>query len=503
VVYNSPSLKERWPPSPALTHGPELVGCRNSYVDAPSATVPNSMKPSKAIASLIKENGTPFSASEIGELIKQLEVLTTEQRIAFRNSNATAIAEHSAPKMLIVSGRGTGKSHLFLDKIRAWLNSHADKTILVTSFVRKLVADLKTDVENKLAVEHSPEVTVWTLHKLARSIVERNHGCSRRRFRPHLKIMAGLWQVVVWLDTLHFHPALNHSTYKWKDLEKQFHNDSYSDESAWKVLRDTYFVLSQFYNAAGFADLIIAAREALEDDETLVRDELFIVDEYQDFNEAEERLLMHLTRAATNILLVGDDDQVLYETLKSGKAGLIRRLYTDPTIVNAMLPFCGRSDFHIVKTAHHFISDHRDKDSIEKIYLPLDGNVNASRVQFVGCTTPATAVDPSGFIGAILRENKNTVVTWGFNPEHQPSVSAVGEFRKLGFKLIWFDGNRPAALREFIKRGTVPEVCFYLQMYRIETTKVVETMKPVIIDPFDAQGDFKSAGELLEEIRRA
>jgi len=247
------------------------------------------------------------------------------------------IAEHPAPKMLIVSGPGTGKSYLFLDKIRVWLDAHRDKTILVTSFVRKLVADLKTDVENKLAAEHSPEVTVWTLHKLARSIVEKNHGFSKRRFRPHLKIITGLWQGVVWTDVLHFHPTLNRSTHKWRELEKQFHNDSYSDEQEWKSLRDTYFVLSRFYNAAGFADLIVAAREALEEDETLVRDELFIVDEYQDFNEAEERLLMQLTKAATNILLVGDDDQVLYETLKSGKASLIRRLHADPTIVNTVL----------------------------------------------------------------------------------------------------------------------------------------------------------------------
>ena len=267
------------------------------------------------------------------------------------------------------------------------------KPILVTSFVRKLVADLKTDVENKLAAEHSPEVTVWTLHKLARSIVERNHGFSQRRFRPHLKIITGPWQGVVWMDVLQFHPTLKHANHKWREMEKQFHNDSYSDEQTWKALLDTYFALSRFYNAAGFADLIIAARGALEEDETLVRDELFIIDEYQDFNEAEERLLMQLTEAATNILLVGDDDQVLYETLKSGKASLIRRLYTDPTIVNAMLPFCGRSDFHIVNTAHYFIGEHREVESIEKIYLPLDSNANTSRVQLVGCATPATAVD--------------------------------------------------------------------------------------------------------------
>src|SRR5260370_5622133 len=71
-----------------------------------------------------------------------------------------------------------------------------------------------------------------------------------------------------------------------------------------------------------------------------------------------------------------------------------------------MLPFCGRSDFHIVKTAHHFISDHRDEESIEKIYLPLDSNADSSRLQLVGCDTPATAVD---YIQKFLEEHKSEI----------------------------------------------------------------------------------------------
>jgi hypothetical protein len=115
------------------------------------------MQPPKAIAYLIKEDGTPFSASDIRESTTQLDGLTTEQRIAFRNSNAQTIAEHTAPKMLIVSGPGTGKSFLFLDKIRAWLDAHADKTILVTSFVRKLVADLCSVAVTALPILVQPE----------------------------------------------------------------------------------------------------------------------------------------------------------------------------------------------------------------------------------------------------------------------------------------------------------------------------------------------------------
>ena len=109
--------------------------------------------------------------------------------------------------------------------------------------------------------------------------------------------------------------------------------------------------------------------------------------------------------------------------------------------------------------------------------------------------------DPTGFIGDILRGNKDTVATWGFNPEHQPSVSLVLQFKNSGFNLIWFDGNRPAALREFIKRATVPEICFYLQMYRIEATNIIAIVNPVLVNPFDALGKFKTASELLEALR--
>jgi hypothetical protein len=102
-----------------------------------------------------------------------------------------------------------------------------------------------------------------------------------------------------------------------------------------------------------------------------------------------------------------------------------------------------------------------------------------------------------------VRQKRNSVVTWGFVPDHGPSVQSVLEFKKSDFKLVWFDGNRPAALREFQKRATVPEESFYLQMYRIEASKVIESNKPIIINPFDVHGYFKSTATLLEEMRKS
>jgi len=109
--------------------------------------------------------------------------------------------------------------------------------------------------------------------------------------------------------------------------------------------------------------------------------------------------------------------------------------------------------------------------------------------------------NPAQFIGELLNERENVVVTWGFGPDCERSVSLVLQLRSAGFKWIWFDGNRPAALREFQKRATVQEIAFYVQMYRIENSRIVERLKPIVINSFDDNGQFKAAKELLAEIR--
>lgn len=118
--------------------------------------------------------------------------------------------------------------------------------------------------------------------------------------------------------------------------------------------------------------------------------------------------------------------------------------------------------------------------------------------------------NPTQFIGELLNEKKNVVITWGFGPDCERSVVLVQQTISAGFKWIWFDGNRPAALREFQKRAeraaaqgpaTAQEIDFYRQMYRIENSRIVERLKPTVINSFDDSGQFKPTGELLEEIR--
>jgi superfamily I DNA/RNA helicase len=341
-------------------------------------------------------------------LREELDALDNAGRTEYRNNNASAIARHSAAKFLIVSGPGTGKSHLFLERIDHWYQRNPSAKVLVTSFVRKLVADLQSDIEgdDKLTDRQKSNITVSTLHKFARSIVEQNHGTREWPFKPHFRIIGQSWKEIVWGDVLAFFPEIDPNTYTWKKFEEQLHNSNFEESDEWKQLKETYFKLCQFYNAAGFADLILRAAKALEENADLNESDHFIIDEYQDFNLAEETLINRLVNDPKGLLVVGDDEQVLYEKLKSGKPTLIRALYSNTDYTNGMLPFCGRSSYHITKSADYFIQQHREADCIEKIYLPLERSGGEPKVQVIACATAPTAVD---YIEKFVADHKSEI----------------------------------------------------------------------------------------------
>ena len=295
-----------------------------------------------------------------------------------------------------------------MERIKQWYQQNPNARVFVTSFVRKLVADLQNDIDTDtdLSTEQKRNITVSTLHKFARRIVERNHGTSEWRFQRFFRIIGQFWKEVVWEDVLAFYPLLDKNEYLWKKSEEQLHNSIFEQSEEWRNLKRVYFKLCKYFNATGFADLITRAIDALIENPDLRESDHFIVDEYQDFNSAEDTLINLLVGEPNGMLVVGDDEQVLYDKLKSGKPTLIRTRYRDVNFAKAMLPFCGRSSFHITKTAGHFIQQNRVAECIEKIYLPIKTADIHPKVQVIACARAQTAVD---YIEKFVNENKTAI----------------------------------------------------------------------------------------------
>jgi hypothetical protein len=99
-----------------------------------------------------------------------------------------------------------------------------------------------------------------------------------------------------------------------------------------------------------------------------------------------------------------------------------------------------------------------------------------------------------GSLGVTLRRDRDIVITWGFVPDVQ--LPHVLFLRERGFDWIWFDGDRDAARRVFVKRGTVPEHLLDIQLQKIKEHIDLTVLKPRVINTFDSTGQFRPLSEI-------
>jgi superfamily I DNA/RNA helicase len=404
---------------------------------------------------LVRDDGTPFPQDEVEALSDEFCAHDVDERIALRNENADQIARHEAARLLLVSGPGTGKSTLFKARLKHWLDEHPGENVAVATFVRKLVKDLKDDIatDTSLSAQQKSCVSVLTLHSLARSIIERNRGTKALSLKPHCLMIPPRWEVMVWADAVALRGSFTLEEHPWEQLRESLYRAEPMTEDDWAALREEHIKLQRFYNALTFADLIVFATDAIREEPKLVEGTFYIIDEFQDFNAAEEQLIRELTREARGLLLVGDDDQVLYDRLRAGDPDIIRTYYNDePEFANGMLPFCGRCGFYICRAAEAFLKQERDEDAIEKVFVSLSSEEEAEKVRVVASTTPKSGVE---YIEAFLEQHREQLEERKEAIENKTKKDSYLLILTPGRKMP-FLGEEADRLRELLNVYAVP-----------------------------------------------
>ena len=240
------------------------------------------------------------------ELEPILDALDPEQRAA------ATLADGPAQ---IIAPAGSGKTTTMVARLAVLLSRGVEpERICVVTFNRDAALDLRGRVERRLgpSVPAATSIEIRTLHALARQVLL-DAGEGRELVADRLPLLRAARRRLLASDAGLLLPEAS-ALDTWLSARKIEGREPPAEAAA---TLDAYDDLLRARGAIDFDDLVVRACELLETDPRLrVRwQSRFLhvcVDEFQDVDAAQLRLVRLLAAPEDNLFVVGDDDQTIY-----------------------------------------------------------------------------------------------------------------------------------------------------------------------------------------------
>ena len=243
------------------------------------------------------------------------------------NSPQRLAVEYTDGPLLVLAGAGSGKTRVITEKIAHLIarRQHEAKHIAAITFTNKAAREMRERVAKRVKGDAAEGLMISTFHSLGLRFLQIEH--ERAKLRRGFSIFDSDDQMGVIKDLLP--PGLKKDAIEaLRGLLSKAKNEGLSPEQAMEAARSArereaadlyarYQARLQAFNAVDFDDLIRMPLALLEEDAELApawreRIRYLLVDECQDTNGAQYRLLRHLAGPKGALTCVGDDDQSIY-----------------------------------------------------------------------------------------------------------------------------------------------------------------------------------------------
>ncbi len=292
--------------------------------------------------------------------MKVLEIIAAQKEE--RLKCIKAIISSKSNKRIILAGAGTGKTYTLKEVLKA---NPGGENIALT-FINSLTADMAS-VFGDLA-------EVKTFHAYCKKILHEQNG--------KVELFPFLTQIIE--EDAHYLGSALH------DFDNKF---QILDEDSSEV--SFYLERGDYYDAVSFNDSVYRLYKILKKESDIVPTfNQILIDEFQDFNPLEVAFINELENKG-NILIVGDDDQSVYEG-RCASPNYLREKYHSGEYEIFELPFCGRSPEVIVSAANTILDNAEKTDHLKgrvekrfECYIDQKGpdSTRFPRIHTVQCTT--------------------------------------------------------------------------------------------------------------------
>jgi DNA helicase II / ATP-dependent DNA helicase PcrA len=246
------------------------------------------------------------------------------------NPQQLEAAETTEGPVLILAGAGSGKTRVITYRIAHLIENRnvRPEHILAVTFTNKAADQMKVRVRNLLRGQRSGEPLISTFHSFCVRLLRREIEALNytRDFTIYdqadqIQVMKAAMKDLKVDDRLitartiqsRISHAKNHGKTAQNLLDESW-------EPSWEYTANVFNEYDKRLrksNALDFDDLLIKAVELFDKfpaaaEKYSTRFQYCMVDEYQDTNRQQYRLVRHLTRVHDNVCVVGDEDQSIY-----------------------------------------------------------------------------------------------------------------------------------------------------------------------------------------------
>src|SRR5437870_3086736 len=232
--------------------------------------------------------------------------------------------------VLILAGAGSGKTRVITYRVTHLIENRGvrPEQILAVTFTNKAADQMKFRVRNLLRAPRSGDPLISTFHSLCVRILRREiealgytHDFTIYDEADQLQVIKAAMKDLKVDDRLvtakiiqsRISHAKNHGKTAQNILDESW-------EPSWEYTSNVFNEYDKRLrksNALDFDDLLIKTVEIFDKfpqvaEKYSTRFQYSMVDEYQDTNRQQYRLVRHLTRVHDNVCVVGDEDQSIY-----------------------------------------------------------------------------------------------------------------------------------------------------------------------------------------------
>lgn len=315
--------------------------------------------------------------------------------LAELNSSQLEAAKWNNGPLLVLAGPGSGKTKTLISRVARLIDESKNESfrILCLTFTRKAATEMR-DRLFTLVPEAQQRVNLSTFHSFAADILTQ-HG-SYFGLTPDFSIIDRDEQISnikkIITNNEHKYPAFL-SSEKALDAIEYLFKELVSDDQISSLVKDQtvgmqltslfkeYKAVLCEQNILDYGAIIYFCEQMLRERPRLARQlravyTYICVDEFQDTNKSQYALLRSLSpEADSNIFIVGDDDQIIYQW-NGASPKRIDKLKEDYNLKQIQLPENYRCPAEVVELANILISHNSariaDKEPLRAMHTPTD-----------------------------------------------------------------------------------------------------------------------------------